>query len=359
MPTMITRGSASAKAFGFTGKTGVAGYKYVYMSGGNSNTTYGGDTVLTATLLPTQPTNTNLKGIVGVIADGGFIANTQWYSTNNGSSWAQWSYPASQESTPYGLNGSIAYGTVSKIAMTAYAGYNGKTGYNVQPQTVTKTGSVVAATYFFIGGSPPFKSVSYSPALNTFYVNNWGASANSFRYFDGTSITGGGTASPGSNGNYRAGISKDGYPLIAIYVGGVTFVLREFTSSDLTTYNTIGTISWSGSGLSNHSPFYWLPINNVYMIAAGGSGATIYVGTAPNGSAAFTQIGTVSTGASTVNSVAIFEDATGMLVLSGLATGYDPKSGYYNYNYSFKSTDGGVTWTSIVTTTLGASKNFT
>ena len=359
MPTMITRGAASAKAFGFTGKTGGLSYKYMYMGADTSNTVYGGTTLLTGALLPNQPPNVNTKRQIGIVTDGSFIANTLYYSTNGGVSWTVYGATSSTQNNPFGINGSIAYGTVSKIAMMAFTGYDGKSGYNCQPMTVSKTGSVVAATGFAIGGSPPITNVMYSPALNTFYVNYWGSSSNSIRYFDGTSITGGGTASPGGRGNYIAGISKNGYPLLAVYTGGITFVLREFTSSDLSTYNSIGTLSYSYSSYQFQSPFYWLPVNNKYLLCAGGSGGSVAVSSASDGSASFNYIGSFNFGGNYSLRPAIVEDETGMLVMSGYADYPISKGGSYLGFYSAKSTDGGVTWTAVgISNVYGGSKNF-
>jgi hypothetical protein len=258
--------------------------------------------------------------------------------------------------TAWGLNGSIAYSPVSKRVMTAFTGAN-KSGYTCIPYTVSTTGSTLGATPFSIGPSAQFYTVSYSPAFNYFYVNNWGGGGNlnEQRYFDATTIAGGGSMNPGITSNFRAGISKDGYPLLAINLGGSTFQLREYTSADLSTYTSLGTISGISNVLS--SPIYWLPVNNKYIIAQGNA-ANVAVATSTSASpSSFSIIGSYNYGGPSIVCVNIFEDAAGMLILSGQATFNYPKGGSFTQNIAAKSVDGGVSWTGTGAI-LGASKNF-
>lgn len=366
MPLVSTRGAASAKAFGWTVKKGGAGYAYVGMTSNNRNGVTQAASFGTAPpgpFLPlaTQPPSSTLQGIIGVVADGQFITTTGNYSLDNGVTWAQLTGSGTQKYFPPGVNGAIAYSTTSRRAFTVAVGGGGKSGeIFCSPITITRAGSIVGSPAFSIGASAQtISNVTYSPALNYFYVNAFGNSANTYRYIDAANPASGTSTTLGTPSHYRPGISDDGYPLIPINVGGSNFDLRKYTSADLSTYTSYGTVSDAYFGQTTKSPWLWFPINNKYIIAAVQSN-NVYILTATSGSPqSLSYLGDFNNGqASGVFCVSVSEDATGKLICSGIATYADGKGGFSTQNFCFFSSNGGVSWTNYLQTVLGASKNF-
>jgi len=365
MPLVSTRGAASAKAFGWTVKKGGAGYAYVGMSSnGRGAVTQAASFGTTAPgpFLPlaTQPPAGSLQGIIGVVADGQFITTTGNYSLNNGATWDQLTGSGTQKYLPPGVNGSIAYSTTSRRAFTVAIGGGGKTGeIFCSPITITRAGSIAGSTSFSIGASAIISNVTYSPAFNYFYVNAFSNSANTYRYIDAASPASGTSVTLGTPSHYRPGISEDGYPLIPINVGGSNFDLRKYTSADLSTYTSFGTVSDAYFGQNTKSPWLWFPVNNKYIIAAVASN-NVNILVATSGSPqSLSYIGGFNNGqAQSVFCVSVSEDATGKLICSGIAQYAEPKGGFSVQNFCYFSTDGGVGWTNYLQIVLGASKNF-
>jgi hypothetical protein len=196
----------------------------------------------------------------------------------------------------------------------------------------------------------------YSPALNTFYVQS--GDPTFYRYFDGTSITGGANVTVGAATNYKAGISHNGYPLIAVNTGGTNFDLREYTSADLSSATNFGAISGLVYSRSAQSTFKWLPNNNKYIHCSWVSTSTIGVYTATSGSPqAYTNIvNTNIAGTTSINTSGIAEIDNDIYIF-GIAT-YSGKTPYVS-TYSIKSSDGGYTWANTTIPILGITKNFT
>jgi hypothetical protein len=309
----------------------------------------------------TQPPSGTLNGIIGIVSDGSFIATTQYYSLNNSASWTSWRNQSFQQKYfPPGLKGSIAYSTVSKRAFNFIVGIEGKANtYVLLPATISRTGSYVSSPNFGIGSSLIVSNCTYSPALNYFYINCFGSSANQYRYIDAASPGSAGTTSLGGTAGYRPGISSDGYPLVPLNVFGITFELRKYTSADLSTYTNLGTISGDGYyGFTAQSPWLYYPINDKYLFAAGSGGSIAVRATTVASPTAVNVIGTFSVGSSAILSIGISEDATGKLICAGMAQYTEPKGGIIISTFSYISYDGAVTWTNNLSAVLGASKNF-
>lgn len=369
MPLLGTRGAASAKAFGFTGLTATTGYGYIALQQPLQQTVLGGPSPTSLTTLSTQPSGGSIVQR-GIIADGAFIAMAGvLYSTNNGVTWSTWASLGGQ--TPagntVGLNGSIAYNSTGKRAFTFGVGYDFKsssfiaTGYSV-----TSTGSKASSSSFNMGGSANSKSVLYSPALDYFYVMNYGGSASTCFYIPGSTGTGGSTTSIGGNGTYNAGVSSDGYPIQAVYAGfGTTYYLRKFVSADLSSYSSYGTISDSyGTYPYNaQSPWLWCPVNGRYYVAGGsGTSGEVAVRRSTNSSdpQSLTYVGGFNIPSGVyVQSLNLLETATGHLFVFGWC-GVSTGKGTSNTMFTYRSTDGGATWSSSgLTQLLTMSKNFT
>lgn len=353
--------------FGFMRSSAIAGFAYVGMNADTRSAvtkatsfgTTGSGTNFTS--LATQPPSGALYGLVGIVADGGFITTTGNYSIDNGATWTQLTGSGTVKYVPPGVNGAIAYSTTSKRAFAFALGAFGKTGdVGCAPVTVTNTGSIVGSTSFSIGPSAIISNVTCSPTFNYFYVNGFGASANIFRYIDAASPATGTNVTLGTPSHYRPGISSDGYPLIPINTGGSNFDLRKYTSSDLSTYTSFGTVSDAYFGQTTKSPWLWFPINNKYIIAVAQSN-NVYVLSSTSGSPQTLGLeGSFNNGqANAVFCLNVSEDATGKLICAGIAQYAIPKGGNQTLNFSFFSTDGGVGWVNYGQTVLGASKNFT
>lgn len=365
MPLPITRGAASAKAFGWTKQSGGAGYPFVAMGGNGrasvlKTTSWG--TTPTGTIWtppPTQPTGGTLNGIIGVVSDGSFIATTMDYSINNGASWTQYTGGSSTKYLPGGLNGSIAYSTVSKRSCTFVIGSNPKTGSFVfTPTTISRTGTIITSPPFEVGPVNTVSNITYSPVFDYFYINGYGSIPSNYRYISAAAPGSASSAGVGQTSGYRPGISDDGYPIIPLYLGGTTFQLRKYTTADLSTYTTLGTVSDGYFGQSAKSPWLWYPVNNKYIVAAGQTSQIFVQGASSGSPASLSLIGSFSIGSTSIQSVNVSEDATGKLLCAGVASFTDPKGGTNVSTYTFFSTDGGVTWVNYLQTVIGATKNF-
>lgn len=368
MPLLGTIGAASARGFGLFLQTAATGYGYIALQQPLRQTVFGGPDPTTLAAIPTQPAGGSVAQR-GIIADGAFIAlGGILYSVNNGGTWQTWANLGNVTPTGnvVGLNGSIAYNPTGKRAFTFGAASNFKTGQvSGTGVSVTSTGSTTSSTTFSMGGtSSNSKSVLYSPALDTFYVMNFGGGASLCFYVPGSTGAGGTLTSTNSPGNYNAGITIDGYPIQASYDGfGTSYSLRKYLSADLSSFTSFGTISDGYGSLAAQSPWVWCPINGRYYVAAGGSGATVYIrrssGSSDPQSLNFVGSFNVS-GAAYVQSVNLLETPTGHLYVFGFAGINAGKAGIVLQPITFRSTDGGANWSSTgLTQVLALSKNFT
>jgi hypothetical protein len=367
MPLPITRGAASAKAFGWTRNAGAAGFKFMGQQSIVSSNVRGGTTVAAMTQLPTQPTTVTLKA-VGLAVDGSFIAQAgNQYSTNGGASWLGWMSPGSTTPTgmPGGINGGIAYNPTAKRALTFTIEYFNKGSYfYARIFGITSTGSSNSYEGPNVGGTPTVYNIIYSPTLNNFYLMNYGASLQSNYYANGTTGAAGGTAAGGNPGSMRAGISHNGYPLGTAYAGfGTTFYLREYTAADFSTYNQFGGVE-VGNSNAVHSPFFWAPVNNKYLAASAPSnGGTISIYAATSGSpAVYTNIaGFSASGAVGYITSNFIEEANGTIWIFGQYSVDVGKGQRVTTNYTWYTTDGGFQWFPISPAThyVALAKNFT
>jgi hypothetical protein len=365
MALIGTFASLSSRGFGFLTQASVI-YPFMGQQSTATASVYGGTTVLNMTSIPVQPTNVSAKAI-GLAVDGTFIAQaSNQYSLNGGASWNSWMTPGqyTPSGMPFGINGGIAYNPTAKRAMSFNVDYNFKGSYfYASPTSVTSTGSVVGASSTGLGGGSTVNNIIYSPALNTFYLMNFGNSISLSWAVDGTTGTGGSSAAGSAPGNFRAGISDDGYPIQAQFAGfGTTFYLRKYLSSDFSISTSYGTISGADVNAQIHSPWFWAPVNNKYVHAAGGSnGNTLNFSSASLANPqAYTGIGSqllpFAVGISSANFI---EQTNGTLWVFGL---YTANTGKQNFNalYTYYSTDGGVSWTASGIGPFAAlAKNFT
>lgn len=351
-------------AYAFMRSSAVATYKYMGQNG--TDAVRGGATVAGMTSISVQPTAVSPKAI-GLVVDGTFIAQaSNQYSTNNGASWTSWTSPGSYTAStmPTGLNGGIAYNPTAKRAMSFFTEYDakGNTFYSI-PKSVTSAGVVTTASGPSLGpSSTTTKNIIYSSALNYFFIMNYGSSATACWAIDGTSGTGGATASGSSNGNYVAGVSSDGYPIQAAFQGGATFNLRKYTAADFSTYTDYGAISAAAANSTIQSPFFWAPVNNQYYHAGiPSSSGTISIQYATAASPhSYTSLATISLSALSTASANFIEQSDGTLWIFGSYLYDAGSSGILSASYTYYSTDAGTTWTSTTgTAVLALAKNFT
>jgi hypothetical protein len=363
MPLLGTRGAASAKGFGFTNLTAVAGFKFVGLQSSATNSAIKGSTPLTLTGFSTQPPFSSGARFPGIIADGQFIVvGNAAYSTNNGASWStnvsQGSQLNYQQRTPSNLNGIICYNPTSKRAFSPDFAYNSKTNnYIARVVSINNSGSLAIASTN-TGSGTNVTNVLYASALNAVYLTALGSSANNHLVVNSSSGTSIQVTSTGQSSSYRYGVSNDNYVLGAAYAGfGTTFYLRKYTSQDLSSYTQYGTISPYISA-SMTSGYVWCPVNNKYFFVASGGSTTIYsadLSTPQN----LTRVGdfTIS-GFVYAATVGILEDATGVLYVFGEYYFSQPKGGSAPSSFMFRSLDGGVSWTNTGIPVFNLTKNF-
>lgn len=352
MALIGTFASLSSRGFGFLSQAFVK-YPFMGQQSVSTSSVYGGTTVFNMTSIPVQPTNVSAKA-TGLVVDGTFIAQaSNQYSLNGGASWNSWMTPSefTPGGMPPGINGGIAYNPTAKRAMSFNVYYDNKGGsFFASPTSVTSTGSIAAASSTGIGASTSVNNIIYSPALNTFYLMNFSTSISQGWAVDGTTGTGGSNVSIGPPGNYKAGISEDGYPMVASYQGfgnPPVFLLRKFTSSDFTASSSYGAISGLGVNSGTHTPFFWAPANNKYVHADGsvnGNALTIYSASSASPQN-YNSISTITiSGAVGITNANFMEQDNGTLWLFGLYTIFTGKV-YGSIPYTYYSTDGGVSWT--------------
>lgn len=365
MPLISTRGAASARGFGFGASTGTAptGFKYASLGGTSTQTMFYGSSMVPSGAPTSYPSSfVMVSGTPpGIVLDGNFIATPVFISTNNTASWITWGLGVQSPSQAIqwtgGLNGAIAYNQTAKRVATTYVYLAGKSGYNQRFTTILSTNTGQTNYDFSMGGTPyPAKQVIYSPALDIFVLCGWG-SGTAFSSFNGTTGAAINTTSS-SWGNWRAGISHDGYPLITQFNGSTAYFLRKYTSSDLNAFTTLGTMPTAVQGIAYHSPLTWCPVNGRYFEVCSGSGGTIYIsrstGNDPTTTTFYTSIGTIY---SPIYQPQIFEDKdTGYLYLTAL-TAYTSKGTSYA-GYMARSTDGGTTWTPTDVISRSFARNF-
>jgi hypothetical protein len=372
MPAIITQGSMSTRGFGFGASAAGAKYRFVAsktVTSGGSSQVYGGNTLPSLSLLPNQPTSPPSVQYPAFAVDGSFIAHSAiQYSLNGGVSWTQWS---SGGPGPYtvaaaaGLNGYISYNPTAKIAVSWNTFYNNKGGYFVLGTTSITSLGVVTNVQIPQGPNTNVQNTIYSPALNTFYIMNYGNGGQSVRYIDGSTGAGGTSTSVSPIGTYVSGVTNDGYPIQAAYAGfGSTFYLRKYLSQDLSSYVQLGTISdsYGAYPYNTKSPWWWMPINGRYYSAAGvisgGGSLVIRRSTDSSDPQNLNYAASINlNGQQGVQWVNMLEDASGVLWVFGKYSYYNKGTIYLPFTYY--SNDGGITWTiALYEQYSSISKNF-
>ena len=346
MPLLGTRGAASAKGFGFTNLTAVAGFKFVGLQSSATNSAIKGSTPLTLTGFSTQPPFSSGARFPGIIADGEFIVvGNAAYSTNNGASWStnvsQGSQLNYQQRTPSNLNGIICYNPTSKRAFSPDFAYNSKTNnYIARVVSINNSGSLAIASTN-TGSGTNVTNVLYASALNAVYLTALGSSANNHLVVNSSSGTSIQVTSTGQSSSY-------GF--------GTTFYLRKFTSQDLSSFTQYGTIlQYFNTPMT--SGYVWCPVNNKYFFVSSAATTQIWSADSSNPQnlslvGSFTVSGFVYAA-----TVGILEDATGVLYVFGEYF-FSQKGGSAPSSFMYRSLDGGVTWTNTGIPVFNLTKNF-
>lgn len=357
MPLLGTAGAASAKGFGlFRQASGGAGYAYVGMYQPLLQNALGGANPLSMSYLPVQPGSGSINR-QGVVADGQFIVyGESKYSTNNGASWVDWQSLTVGQYTGTGLNSVIAYNSVQKCAATWGYVFDPKTSYYyITVYMLLSTGVKNSSSFSVIGQG---RSILYAPALSYFYLMNIGTSLTNGRgvNWTGTNFS----VTVGQPGNYRAGVSSDGYPIQAFLTGGTTYQLRKYLSADFSSYSSYGNISDSYASNVYQSPWVWCPINGRYYVAAGSATSGVVTIRRSSGSSdphLLTYSGNFTIpGAGSLYTINILETSTGVLCVFGQYN----ETGVGAMPFTYYSSDAGVTWTRNSSSPAATiSKNFT
>lgn len=371
MPTAITRGAASAKAFGFTSGTGGVGYKYMGQAT-SSGSFYWGNTAAEVASNNNMITATGISNMwtydtyaaAGVVNDGQFIGTRGGYSRNNGATWtaaAPYNFYNSyyQQFTSGGVDGGIAYSKTTKAYGFFSTGYDGK--YNqwyYYVNVIPTTGST--NTYGLSFGSSPsyrMKQVLYWPLYDAFLVNATGwpyaLYANSTTGHSTLNTQGGTT-----QGGQRWCIDpSSGYLYyndgLTIYsTNDISFATVSYVGSDIS-----GSYNWAYQSTPIKGPGgYW------YKTADTTSGTTyyctVYISDNTNYPVNWTQVGQVYTGYMYQGHPSLFWDsASNTLYLTCLFY----VSGSYGGPFWFtqSSTNGGSTWNTTSNAKMAMTKNFT
>ncbi len=323
------------------------GFKYLWENDFSTVYLRAGDVLNTHTAItPPQTQDTTSAVTVGVVADGLFLANTYSYSLNSGTSWTVYGNTqagASPIALTAGLNGAIAYNPTAKIvASTAYVNVDKFNNY-ARMQYVSSLGA--NGSNQVSSQNQQAQQILYSPALNIFILANFGTSA---KTFNGTTPSVAIATPTGfSTGNRRWGITSDGYPMAPVGTD-----LRKYTSTDLSVYTSFGTIT--SPDYATQTPNTWCPINGRYYTAGySGSGASVSITRSSGDTDPHQQTlcGSFTHPVGSTNGIAnlnFFEDKDGYLYLSYAA--HEPVGKGYSWRGgTFRSVDGGVTWTTYST----------
>lgn len=274
MPLISTRGSASSRGFGQFA-AGQTQYNFLIMP--DNQGTIQARNVLgaggTGPYLKFGNISQNASSPCFLVLDGtSFLASGNYFSLNNGSTWTTYWDPVGIASgnAGTGLNAGGAYKstgtkTVASLRTNVNFGYGSYGGFNY----ATSTGAM-GSIEFSLGSGPTTVGLCYSPALNAFVtLTNYGG----VRCYDASNFGLLGSSGFGSPGNYRLGVSFDGYPLFYSYAGfGTTYYLRKILTADLTSVSQLGTLNDSTVSQNWQSGILINSFTNQYMKVAGASG---------------------------------------------------------------------------------------
>lgn len=355
MPTIITRGAASAKSFGFTNASGGANVKYLIL--GSSGQVYSTTTpnLQTAGIyLNSGVTTINQESyeFPAVIANGNFIATNNYYSKDNGASWTlykQLFVTSTIQSTAIGVNGGFAICPTNNNILSFTPRFDYAKGGSYSYLVGYNGTSVSNAVINYTTGYQP-RNVVYCSALGGFYASliqgqTWFIYENSL----GTPYS---VSTQSGISQYLPYVNSSGY-YVAPYYNGSSFFYRTFNSQDLSSYSSTTSITGSNRPL-NSAPVWHPATGKYYMVgfsSAGGS-SQIYFQESTDG-ASFSLKTTISTSTSGFRRLSFNFTSDTDFVIQGYAYFYG-KSGYTQSPASYYSSDAGVNWSAVGNPTIGA-----
>jgi hypothetical protein len=345
MPTAITRGAASAKAFGFTSGTGGVGYKWLgQLNGGSalygSNTSAGLFPPTGATYISTSSAtyNTVPLAAAGVIANGKVICIRTGRSENNGVSWYGFSnngYYSTRQlaNMAAGPNGGVAYDPISNTMASVNTNYDGKSNvWYINLYTINSTPTVYGQTSLVVGDSYypgqvifwPQVGYFYAPLFNYPYVVALNATATTGYYF--------------SWGGYSNRQRWCVNPTTGYMYASANNAIYEVYDAGFSSYSVVG-----------YDGYYGYPIQSVPIkgpgnywykaISSYNSSPQIMVSDNTNYPTGWGYIGSPSGGACQGFLQIMYDSTAGTFYFSGMF--YDGKS---NYTIQTVSYDGGYSW---------------
>ena len=375
MPLISTTGSLSSRGFGEFRRAasafptywaqqidnGTAGYYRANdlvtllnsMTGGTNKT-------------PTSPNPTSYAGQrSGMLLASGNIAwsDSAFRTTNNGSTWAQSALISNDihnnSTRTLGVNASFAYNPTGDVLVYFTSTYNGK-DQNVQinpilvrASTQSLTLVAYAGTMTISGSTANSPYIIYAPNLNRYYIFVHAGLT--------TGCTGGIYTATGvlsflgtigiDSVYFTAGVSASGNLIAFQYTGANNRKLIEFTDANLTTFTDYGTVTGLNQvGSSGYGQFKYLPINGKYGLVQNGNSPSFNYSSSSS-PASFTRVPiTISVPSySTPSSQgsSIFEDTNGDIYVNLYAQLLPPKGNSVNMSLTYRSTDGGNSFTPI------------
>lgn len=353
MPTMITRGAASAKAFGFTNASGGAGYKYLILGG--SAQIYSVNTPnlqTTGTLISTNYLNQEAYEFPAIVAKGNFIATNNYYSNDNGVTWTLYKQNFGSsviQSKAIGVDGGFSINPTTKNIVSLSPRLDYAKGGSFMYIKGYNGISITSATVGFNTGYQP-RNIVYCSALGGFYVSllqgqTWFIYENILNVPYGVNST-------GSSSAYYPYANKDGY-YVAPFFNGSSWAYRTYNSQDLSTYSSTTVIQ--GSQRPYNTVPVWHPATQKYYMAgystAGGT-SLIFFQQSTDG-ANFSLITSFSTATTGYNRLSFNFTSDTDFVIQGYGF-FASKSGYVQSPVSYYSSDAGVNWSNAGNPQLGA-----
>lgn len=247
-----------------------------------------------------------------------------------------------------GQNGSYAYNpTTDRFAIyytqpdkgsynTGVLYYNATTGAN--------TGNAFGSN-FSVGQT--MDQILYSPARDRYYVFRSGGLASTFNGTTGAYETA--YQFPADYSVFKAGVSQAGNVLGFLTLAANVYELREYTATNFTGYNSLGTVSGlTLAGSARYMPLTYLPVNQKYaMVSWPLSGGNFLYFSSSN---AATPNQFTTTNFNTNETLLerrtgnIFEDTNGDIYICFLVSYQAGKDSRFN-TVSYVSTNGGASFT--------------
>jgi hypothetical protein len=351
MPIIGTRGSISSGGFGEFRRSG-GGFSpyYILRASFGQEIIYSANSLSTAFTLKGFPPATGynrLRRMGVLVARGNSVFASGGTSTNGGVTYTNTGVFVDQpDSHASGLDGSCTYNPTTNTVGYAYTFYPDAKSSTLQCGLITynaTTTSIVnqsASSISFSSGNG-VKQVVYAPALSRYYI---------------FTRTGVGTVQAYSAFNSSTGFFVQGSSVSAddVYSFAVTpsgflrsisgNTLYDYTSQDLVTRTSLGTVSGIVGGTYRHG-FRYLPVNQKYALLSQ-SGQTLYFSysnaATPN---QFTTV-SINPGLGSMLSMPtanIFEDTDGKIYANYFPQYNTGKSTDFG-SFSYVSTDGGASF---------------